>query len=186
LSCRSAPAHVGCVRFDRGSQCISPYSFISGSAYFVHIYRYRNNITGDFWRASVTDTKAGTPPTVFAQLWLPAGCGPIKLHATSSLEYRAGSCTGLPPVSVGVIGPWFQNDSTTPTQAYGGYSSPCKYSDVGDCIYGAGCDIPRVLFTAGGNTRRVYTNTSEPLWKKSREKTSSYEFVPTTTSSTLY
>jgi len=62
------------------------------------------------------------------------------------------------------VGPWWQNNTITPTQAYADYAKNCSFSDVGSCIYGAGCGKLRVLLTAGGATKRKHANTSEPLW----------------------
>ena len=71
---------------------VHPYKFAQGSAYFVHVVRVGNNGTGDLWAASVTDTRAGTPPFTFGQLFLPntpgrKGYGGLRMQAMASQDY---------------------------------------------------------------------------------------------------
>ena len=170
-SCERWRSSTSAPGLSSGSRCTQSHEFVEGSAYFLRLSRVGNNGTGDLWSASITDTRAGTAPVVFGQLYLPntpghSGFGGVSVQGSVSLEYPvANGCAGQALSSVGIMGPWWKNGSVTPTQAFGGYAKGCAFADIGTCIYGAGCGPQRVLLTAGGTTVRKYTNTSEPLWR---------------------
>lgn len=163
----------GCGRFGGegvGSHCVVPQPLVPVNAYSLMVRRVGHNGTGDWWTASVSDVKARGPAIDFGSLWLPdtpnrTGFGRLQTKAAAFQEYfEATGCADQPLSSVGLLGPWWNKASLTPTQAYADYAKQCPYSDVGACIYGAGCGVGRVLFTAGGATVRKHTNVSEPLW----------------------
>ena len=165
---------AGCGRFGGegvGSHCLIPYPLREGDAFYLRVRMDYRNGTGTFWTGSVTDMKGGTAPLDFGSLFLPdvtpgkQGFGRMKTKAAAFQEYfEATGCEGQALSSVGLVGPWWQNNTITPTQAYADYAKNCSFSDVGSCIYGAGCGKLRVLLTAGGATKRKHANTSEPLW----------------------
>ena len=165
---------AGCGRFGGegvGSHCLIPYPLREGDAFYLRVRMDYRNGTGTFWTGSVTDMKGGTAPLDFGSLFLPdvtpgkQGFGRMKTKAAAFQEYfEATGCQGQALSSVGLVGPWWQNNTITPTQAYADYAKNCSFSDVGSCIYGAGCGKLRVLLTAGGATKRKHVNTSEPLW----------------------
>ena len=156
-----------------GSHCLAPYAFIGGAAYTVRVRYVGHNGTGDWWAASVADVRSGSAPVDFGELWLPdtpsqqanrTGFGRLQTKAAAFQEYfEATGCDGQATSSVGLIGPRWQKGNLAPSQAYAEYTS-CKFSDVGSCIYGAGCGPLRVLLTAGGLAKRKHTNESQPLW----------------------
>ena len=161
-----------------GSHCVAPHQFTPGAAHSLRVRRDHHNSTGDWWVASVQDVRSQGPPIDFGSLFLPdaersagattrrQGFGGLQTKATASLEYfEATSCEGQAFSSVGLLGPWWQQNTLAPTQAYPGYGAgACNRSDVSDCVYGAGCGLQRALFTAGGTTHRTNTNTSQQLW----------------------
>ena len=169
----------GCGRFGGegvGSHCVVPYPLVTGSAFNLRIRRDGNNGTGDWWIASVADVKGGAPAMDFGHLFLPntpqrQGFGKLQTRAAAFLEYfLATGCEGQAASSVGLVGPWWQGATLTPTQAFPAYAPNCSHSEVSNFIYGAGGGPLRVLFTAGGNTTRVHGNTSQPLWPSSQAR----------------
>jgi hypothetical protein len=178
---------ASCGRFGgegTGSHCIASYPLEAGNAYSLRVRRVGNNGTGDWWAASVTDVKGGTAPLDFGELFLPdhvavsrsphlgrQGFGRLQVKAAAFQEYfEATGCANQPLTSVGLVGPWFHGGRVAPAQAYADYAPQCQFSDVGACIYGAGCGPLRVLLTAGGTTVRKHANRSEPLWPWPKSK----------------
>ena len=162
------------------THCVVPYPLVATHAYNLKLVRAASSRSGDgarrggdSWSAVLIDMVGGRVIT-FAELVLPddrplrRGFGGLQTRAVASHEYAGGtsSCTGRPLSSVGLIGPWWHG--ATPDQAFAHYSAGCANSDVGTCVYGAGCGAPRVLFTSGSNTTAT-TGQGQPLWNSSRE-----------------
>jgi hypothetical protein len=94
------------------------------------------------------------------------GMAKLLAKAASFHEYvGASSCATQPLAKVGILGPWW-NMTTMPSQAYPRFVPSCGNSDIGTCIYGAGCGAQRVLFTVGSNITR-HTDPGWPLWNAS-------------------
>lgn len=162
----------GCSRFGgegTGSHCMLTVPAKEGVTYKFRVASSGKNATGEMWTGMLTNTQSGKRLKVGTLFYphLPgkSGFGNFKVQSDDFLEYfLGGTCSDAVTTQIGITGPFFNDKTVMPSQAYPSYGNGgCERSDVGACVPGIGCGKPNVLL--GGGVPRNNTDKT-PLWGK--------------------
>jgi len=149
-----------CERFSgegTGTHCSVNYPMPQGKV-TVRIYYDGRGDGGDLW-TGVMRVPATGDEVRLGSILLPDmsgdGFGMLEPYRSNSAFQEYWDATGCEDQAlsiVGIIGPYFNSRSVSPSKVQARYNEDCMRDDVSACIPGFGCGHPRVLMTAGGRT----------------------------------
>lgn len=149
-----------------GSHCLITYPMEQGKKYTMRVSLSDDNrkMTG-----TVMDISSGTVTTIGVLIYPDMdgfqGFGKIKVGAVAFQEYfLSNDCDGQALSAVGLVGPFWENRTVTPSGAFMFYSGNCSHADVHACIMpGDQCGPSHVLLMAGGTVVQ-HTPAQTQLW----------------------
>lgn len=108
-----------------GSHCVLEMPIKKDVRYKFRVALSGSDNVGAHWTGTVTDSSTGKSwvvgTLVYPHFQGHIGFGKVQVHSDDFLEYFVGGDCNAATVGVGIFGPYFNNRSAMPSQAYPSY-----------------------------------------------------------------